>query len=160
MTSVNLKFFYNIFLITSSDLYQCRNLLPLFTVCYQLHCGVFYKKKLIFIAVLIFSIDKSTSIILGDDLFILSKLPPSGNRPEGVSKYLQKSLKNLQLDYIDMYLIHVPFAFKENGDNMAPLTPDNNTIDMESSTDLIAVWKVNRLTSNNSNIFENILHFK
>ncbi|XP_044746203.1 aldo-keto reductase family 1 member B1-like [Coccinella septempunctata] len=76
-----------------------------------------------------------------EDLFILSKLPPSGNRPEGVSKYLKKSLENLQLDYLDMYLIHVPFAFKEDGNNLYPLAPDNRSIDMDSTTDLRAIWQ-------------------
>ncbi|KAK9875417.1 hypothetical protein WA026_007810 [Henosepilachna vigintioctopunctata] len=72
--------------------------------------------------------------------FLVTKLPPTGNRPEGVSKYLKKSLENLQMDYVDLYLIHVPFAFKEVGENLHPTKADG-TIDMDITTDHVAIWK-------------------
>ncbi|XP_058802087.1 aldo-keto reductase family 1 member A1 [Phymastichus coffea] len=74
-----------------------------------------------------------------DDLFIVTKLPPTGNRPEGVEKSLKKSLKDLQLDYLDLYLVHTPFSFIEEGDNLHP-KDENGHIKIDPSTDILAVW--------------------
>lgn len=71
----------------------------------------------------------------------MTKLPPGGNRPEGVSKYLKRSLEYLQVDYLDLYLVHTPFAFKDVEGNLHPTTPDGR-IDMDVTTDHVAVWKV------------------
>lgn len=74
-----------------------------------------------------------------EDLFIVTKLPPGGNRPNSVEKYLKESLKNLQVDYLDQYLIHCPFTFKEVEGNNHP--HDENGEIMWENTDHVAVWK-------------------
>ncbi|XP_043480400.1 1,5-anhydro-D-fructose reductase-like isoform X2 [Leptopilina heterotoma] len=51
--------------------------------------------------------------ITRDELFIVSKLSPMGNIPPKVEKYLNKTLKDLQLDYLDLFLIQLPVTFKE-----------------------------------------------
>ncbi|GAU95515.1 hypothetical protein RvY_07119-2 [Ramazzottius varieornatus] len=48
--------------------------------------------------------------VLREDLFITTKLPPHYNDPALVREALDSSLKWLKLDYVDLYLIHVPFS--------------------------------------------------
>lgn len=44
------------------------------------------------------------------DLFIVTKLPMMAMRPELVNDYMEESLKNLGLDYVDLYLVHTPLG--------------------------------------------------
>ena len=54
-----------------------------------------------------------------DDVFVTTKLWNTNHRPERVKPALAASLRRLQLDYVDCYLIHTPFAFRP-GDEQDP----------------------------------------
>jgi len=45
-----------------------------------------------------------------EDLFITTKLWIQSNGYEGTKRAFEKSLKRLQIDYLDLYLIHQPFG--------------------------------------------------
>ena len=46
-----------------------------------------------------------------EDLFVTSKLYHTDHRPARVVPALRKSLVDLNLDYIDCWMIHAPWAF-------------------------------------------------
>ncbi|XP_039950243.1 aldo-keto reductase family 1 member A1 [Bactrocera neohumeralis] len=83
----------------------------------------------------------SSGKIKRSDLFITTKLPPPGaDRPDLVELTLRKSLADLQLDYVDLYLIHTPITVvvDEKG---AFKHYEDGTIIVDPSTDLVAIWK-------------------
>ncbi|XP_011314061.1 aldose reductase-like [Fopius arisanus] len=73
-----------------------------------------------------------------EDLFIVSKLWSNSHKFNSVEKALKSSLSALGLDYLDLYLVHWPFAF-EDGDDFVPKNPDGNY--KVSDTDYVETWK-------------------
>lgn len=61
------------------------------------------------------------------DIFVTTKLWNTNHRPERVEAAFEGSLKRLGLDYIDLYLIHTPFAFQP-GDEQDPRDENGNVI--------------------------------
>ena len=47
-----------------------------------------------------------------EDLFVTTKLWNTNHRPERVKPAFDASRRRLQVDYVDCYLIHTPFAFQ------------------------------------------------
>src|SRR4029077_3659361 len=47
-----------------------------------------------------------------EDVFVITKLWKNNHRPQRVKPAFEASLKKLQLDFVDLYLIHTPYAFQ------------------------------------------------
>lgn len=71
-------------------------------------------------------------------MFITSKLWNTFHRPDLVRGALETSLKNLNTSYLDLYLIHWPFALKE-GDSLFPQDDKGNPI--YSYVDFVDTWR-------------------
>ena len=65
---------------------------------------------------IIFSL-KQIGKLKRSELFIVTKLPLQGMMPDRVEKYMDLSLKNLGLDFVDLYLIQCPLGCKEFEDS-------------------------------------------
>ncbi|XP_055852139.1 aldo-keto reductase family 1 member A1 [Episyrphus balteatus] len=78
--------------------------------------------------------------ITREELFITTKLPPPALIPEAVETVLKKSLADLQLEYVDLYLIHVPFGIKFD-EAKGEFIKDDGGVVPDMTTDHVAVWK-------------------
>src|SRR5471030_2341379 len=61
------------------------------------------------------------------DIFVTTKLWNSNHRPERVAPAFEASLERLGLDYLDLYLVHTPFAFQP-GEEQDPRDENGNVI--------------------------------
>ncbi|KAJ9083023.1 Alcohol dehydrogenase [NADP(+)] [Entomophthora muscae] len=59
-----------------------------------------------------------------EDIFITSKLWNTFHEPQHVEPVLDQSLKHLQLEYLDLYLMHCPYAQPFVGFDFQPITID------------------------------------
>ena len=73
------------------------------------------------------------------DIFVTSKLWNTNHRPERVKPAFEASLERLDLQYLDLYLIHTPFAF-DPGDNQDPRDQDGNVL-YDRGVTLIETWR-------------------
>ena len=73
-----------------------------------------------------------------EDVFVATKLWNTHHRPERVKPAFEASLKKLQLDYLDLDLIHTPFAFQP-GDVQDPRDANGNVI-YDRGVKLLYTW--------------------
>src|SRR5580693_4219389 len=74
-----------------------------------------------------------------EDVFIATKVWNNNHRPERVKPAFEASLKRLQLDYADLYLIHTPFAFQP-GDEQDPRDANGDVI-YDKGVTLLDTWR-------------------
>jgi aldehyde reductase len=77
--------------------------------------------------------------IAREDLFITTKLWNTNHRPDRVEPAFEASLDRLGLNYLDLYLIHTPFAFQP-GDAQDPRDQNGNIL-YDQGVTLLDTWR-------------------
>jgi len=72
------------------------------------------------------------------ELFVTTKLWNSNHRPERVKPALDGSRRRLNVDHVDCYIIHTPFAFKP-GDEQDPRDEQGRVI-YDTGVTLVETW--------------------
>lgn len=74
-----------------------------------------------------------------EDVFVTTKLWNNNHRRERVLPAFEASLRRLQLDYVDCYLIHTPFAFQP-GDEQDP-RDEHGQVVYDPGVTLAETWR-------------------
>jgi len=74
-----------------------------------------------------------------EDVFVTTKLWNTNHRPERVKPAFDASRRRLQIDYVDCYIIHTPFAFHP-GDEQDPRDERGHVI-YDSGVTLVDTWR-------------------
>jgi diketogulonate reductase-like aldo/keto reductase len=74
-----------------------------------------------------------------EDVFVTTKLWNTNHRPERVKPAFDASRRWLQIDYVDCYLIHTPFAFRP-GDEQDPRDGQGQVI-YDRGVTLVETWR-------------------
>jgi diketogulonate reductase-like aldo/keto reductase len=73
------------------------------------------------------------------DVFVTTKLWNTNHRPERVKPAFDASRRRLQIDHVDCYMIHTPFAFRP-GDDQDP-TDERGQVAYDSGVTLLETWQ-------------------
>lgn len=87
-------------------------------------------------------LEDPNAVVARKDLFITTKLPPNGMRPENVEYFLRNSLKDLNLDYIDLYLIHFPIPTKRTDKDSNTFPIEEGKLLIDEDVDFVKTWTV------------------
>jgi len=77
--------------------------------------------------------------IAREEIFVTTKLWNTNHRPERVEPAFLASLERLRLNYLDLYLIHTPFAFQA-GDDQDPRDQNGNVL-YDRGVTLLDTWR-------------------
>lgn len=81
------------------------------------------------------------SVCKREELFITSKCWNSSHQPAEVEKELDLTLKQLGIEYLDLYLIHWPAAFPPNNGFYPPHSSIQGEVELDTETSLTDTWK-------------------
>lgn len=81
----------------------------------------------------------ATAEIAREDIFVTTKLWNTNHRPDRVEPAFEASLDRLRLRYLDLYLIHTPFAFQP-GDEHDPRDQNGNVL-YDNGVTLLDTWR-------------------
>jgi alcohol dehydrogenase (NADP+) len=77
--------------------------------------------------------------IAREDIFVTTKVWNTNHRPERVEPAFAASLERLGLEYLDLYLIHTPFAFQPGDDQDA--RDQNGNVICDHGVTLLDTWR-------------------
>src|SRR5208283_2671735 len=77
--------------------------------------------------------------IAREDIFVTTKVWNTNHRPERVEPAFEASLDRLRLNYLNLYLMHTPFAFQP-GDEQDPRDQNGNVI-YDDGVTLLDTWR-------------------
>jgi alcohol dehydrogenase (NADP+) len=81
----------------------------------------------------------ATAGIERKDIFLATKLWNTNHRPERVESAFEASSERLQVEYLDLYLSHTPFAFQP-GEEQDPRDQDGNIV-YDHGITLLDTWR-------------------
>lgn len=107
----------------------------------HLDCAWFYKNESE-IGDAIRDFLKENPSVKREDLFVTTKVWPHLAAPGDVEWSLENSLKQLQLDYIDLFLAHWPFVAEKDDNRMPKIGADGKyVINKELTENLEPTWR-------------------
>ncbi|OHS97453.1 aldehyde oxidoreductase [Tritrichomonas foetus] len=77
-------------------------------------------------------------VVKREEIWVTSKLWCNAHHREDVEPQCRETLKNLQLDYLDLYLVHFPVAFQKVEGNPTPIIDGKVLVD--ETVSVIETW--------------------
>lgn len=89
--------------------------------CRHFDCAPLYKTQHLVGQALSETIEKLS--VPRQQFFITSKLPPNMMKPEDIERSIRSSIEELKVNYLDLFLIHAPFATRHNNQSDSSIYP-------------------------------------